>query len=353
MTGVLVVSDPFMVSSGLIGNVSDVLEKEGIPYSVYSDFSASPTVSSVEAGATIVSEKGYDGVIGFGGGSSLDVAKAVSILKNNPGPASLYFGIDKVPVKGAPLILIPTTAGTGSEVSDACILKDDTTHIKGGIRSKYIISDIALLDPGMTASMPPRLTASTGMDALAHAVEGYVSNGASVLTRMYHLEAIRLIHANLRNAVANGNDPDARYNMMLGSLYAGWAMAVASLGACHAMSYSVEGKYSVPHGESCAAMLPSVMQFNALGNMERFKEMAIAMGQPVDGLSLRDAANKAVEAVRLLAKDIGIRSLGQIGVKEEDLGDFAKTAVENKRLMSFNPRGMSEADCAAVFRASL
>lgn len=349
----LIVSDAFLATNGYIKEITDSLDSQGIKHAVFSDFESSPTVSQVEKGAELIHQNDYDGIIGFGGGSSLDVAKGISVLGKNPGPLKEYFGIEKVPQKGVPLILIPTTAGAGSEVSDACILKDDVTHLKGGIRSRYILPNIALLDPGLTVSMPPALTASTGMDALTHAIEGYVSNNASILTRMYHREAIRLISSNLRTAVGNGRDLQARYCVMLGSLYAGWAMAVASLGACHAMAYPVEAKCNAPHGDVCAALLPSVMRFNVLGNMELFREMAIAMGQPVDGLSVRDAAYKAVEAVEVLAEDLNIRTLSQIGAAPGDLDSFAKDAVDNTRLMSFNPRPMKQDACRLAYECAM
>ena len=246
--------------------------------------------------------------------------------------------------------MIPTTSGTGSEVSNACILKDDKTSVKYGICSRYLMADIALCDPELTVTCPPGLTASVGMDAYTHCIEGYISNNASVMTRMFHREAITLIARNLRNAVANGNDIEARYNMMLGSMYAGWAMAVASLGACHAMAYPVEGKYHASHGDANAALLASVMRYNALGNLSLFRDMAYFMGEKIDGLSDRDAAYKAVESVDLMVKDIGIKSLRQLGMTEEDLDEFAKLSVANTRLMGFNPRKVSVEACKEIYR---
>jgi len=305
---------------------------------VFSEFDASPSIAQVEHAADIMKSNNYQGVIGLGGGSSLDTAKASAILLNNPLPVSQYFGINKIPKKGCPMIMIPTTAGTGSEVSDACIIRDDKTQIKSGLRSKYLIADTALVDPDLTISMPACLTAATGMDALTHCIEGYVSNGASVMTRLYHREGIRLIFKYLRNAVANGNDREARYYVMLGAMFAGWAMSVASLGACHAMAYPIEGKYHVPHGDANASLLPSVMKYNVLGNMEMFKEMAIAMGEYVDGMNLRDAAFKAVTAVQLIKKDVSIPTIEEFGVVKEDLQDFAEIVIKNTRLLQYNPR---------------
>ena len=353
LTSVLVVSDPFMVSSGNVTKVTDVLDAEGIEYAVYSDFEPSPPISKIVKAYEYMKERGCQGVIGFGGGSSLDTGKAIALLLNNPPPVPQYFGIEKVPHPACPTIMIPTTAGTGSEVSNACILKDDDTRIKYGICSRHLMADIAICDPELTLSCPPALTASVGMDAYAHCMEGYISNNASALTRMFHREAIRLISRNLRVAVANGKDVEARYHMMLGSTYAGWAMAVASLGACHAMAYPLESKYHASHGDANAALLPSVMRFNSLGNLALFREMAVCMGENVEGLSDRDAAAKAVQSVELLVKDIGIKTLRQIGMTEEDVEPFAETAVANARLMGFNPRMVSLEDCKEMYRNAL
>lgn len=338
LSSVLIVSDKFMVNSGMVKKLGDILSQDNINYSVFSEFDASPSISQVEKAYEVMKEKGCQGVIGYGGGSSLDTAKAIAILLNNPPPIAQYFGIDQVPNRGCPMIMIPTTAGTGSEVSDACIIRNDISQLKSGVRSKFLLADIALVDPELTVSMPPRLTAATGMDALTHCIEGYVSNGSSIMTRLYHREAIKLIFKYLRTAVGNGNDKEARYNVMLGSMYAGWAMAVSSLGACHAMAYPIEGKYHVPHGEANASLLTAVMRYNALGNLELFKEMAIAMGENIEGLTTREAAYKAVEAVELLKKDIGIPTISEFGVVESDLQEFAEAVIKNTRLLGYNPR---------------
>ncbi|MCI2061954.1 MAG: iron-containing alcohol dehydrogenase [Eubacteriaceae bacterium] len=351
---VLVVSDPFMVSSGNVTKVTDVLDDEGIEYSVYSDFEASPSIEQVANASDLMKENGFEGIIGFGGGSSLDTGKAIAVLNSNDMPVEQYFGIDKVPNPVCPLIMIPTTAGTGSEVSNACILRNAETGVKGGICSRFLMADIAICDPEMTVSCPPALTAAVGMDAYTHCIEGYVSNNANILTRTFHREAIKLISSNLRKAVANGNDIEARYNMMLGSTYAGWAMAVASLGACHAMAYALEGKYHAPHGAANAALLPAVMRYNALGNLSLFKEIAVLMGENVSGLNDRDAAYKAVTAVQQMVDDIDIKGVSELGMTEDDIEDFAKKTMKNQtRLLNFNPRRLTEETCAAIYRDAL
>lgn len=353
LSKVLVVCDQFIVDSGIQKVLTDILGHEGISCEVFSKFDPSPTIAQVESAGTILHDTGCEGIIGFGGGSSLDTAKAISILKNNPAPISNYFGIDKIPNPGCPMIMVSTTAGTGSEVSDACILRDQNTQIKSGLRSKYLIADVAIADPNLTVSMPPRLTASTGMDALTHCIEGFVSNGASPMTRLYHREGIRLIAGSLRTAVGNGNNLDARYNVMLGSVYAGWAMSTASLGACHAMAYPIEGKYHVPHGDANASLLPAVMKYNALGNLDLFREIAIAMGEVTDGLTVREAAYKAVEAVTLLARDIGIPGIAAYGVTEADLHPFAEISAKNARLMGYNPRKASVEAIEGIYRDAM
>lgn len=354
LTRVLVVSDTYMVSSGNIKRVTEILDAEDIEYSVYSEFEPSPSISQVSKASKFMQENEFNGIIGFGGGSSLDTGKAIAVLHSNPLPVEQYFGIDKVPNPVCPIILIPTTSGTGSEVSNACILRDEKTGVKGGICSRYLMADIAICDPELTFSCPPALTAAVGMDAYTHAIEGYVSNNANVLTRTYHREAIRLISHNLRKAVANSNDEEARYNMMLGSMYAGWAMAVASLGACHAMAYAIEGKYHAPHGDANAALLPAVMRFNVLGNLELFREMAVLMGEQVDGLNDREAAYKAVESVQQLVDDIGIKSVVKLGMTPEDVDDFAQSTMDRQtRLLNFNPRKVTKESCAATYRDAM
>lgn len=350
---ILIVSDPFIVESGLIKKVTDVLDADEITYHVYSDFSASPEISKVEKAHNFMTSNNYEGVIGFGGGSSMDTAKAIALLVNNKPPISQYFGIEKVPNPSCPMIMIPTTAGTGSETSNACILKDDLTHIKSGICSRNLMADIAIVDPELTIGKPALLSAATGMDALTHAIEGFISNNANIYTRLLQKEAIRLISNNLRSAVWNGNNIEARYNVMLGSTYAGWGMATASTGATHALAYPVESKYNAAHGEVNAALLPSVMKYNAIGTLDKFKDIAEAMGENITGGTPREIALRAVESIEELASDLEIRKLSQIGVIEDDLKAFSRVAINNHRLMGFNPRKIDLDSCINIYRDAL
>ena len=350
---VLLVADRYLVSSGSIRVVTDRLDHAGITYHVLSEFHPSPAVSEVEAACDVMRDHQLQGVIGFGGGSSLDVAKAVAMLQTNPLPVNQYAGMYKVPRKSAPLILIATTAGTGSEVSIGSILKDDVTHVKLGIQSKHILADISIADPELTISMPPALTAYTGMDALTHGIEGYVSRFGNDVLRLLQREGIRLISGSLRTAVFNGKDIQARQNVMMGSMLVGWAMASSRLGACHAMAYPVEAKHTAAHGEVNAALLPAVMRFNALGDLPRFRELAELLGEPVEGLSDRQAAFRGVEAVETLSADIGIQRLGALGVTEDELPEMADIAVNYERLMVANPRKVSFEDVMQIYRDAM
>jgi alcohol dehydrogenase class IV len=349
---VLVVTDKYFIESGFIKNVTNPIEKAGIGYEVFGDVEPSPTMSNAENCFKVLKENGCQAVIGVGGGSPIDVSKAAALLVNNPPPVKQYVGVEKVPNPAIPIIAVPTTAGTGSEVSNASILKDEVTHVKGGIMSHQIVPTVSIVDPNLTLTLPPRLTASTGLDALTHAIEGYVAVKASPHTEIYHKEAIKLISENLRTAVARGSDLEARYNMSLAAMYAGIGMATASCGAVHALAYPMEGKYKVAHGDANAALLPAVMRFNVLADMKKFRDIAILMGENVEGLSMRDAALKAAEAVANLCADVSVPKLSQIGVKEGDLDSFAEIGVGISRLIDNNPRKVTLEDAKKIYRES-
>ena len=346
----LLVTDKFLVGNGAVSMVEKPLLEANIGVAIYDGATPSPTQSNAEECYDFLIKEECDFVIGLGGGSPMDVAKAAALLVNNPKPVSQYVGVELVPNPAIPIVAIPTTAGTGSESSNASILKNEVTHIKGGIMSHQICPTYAIVDLELTLTLPPRLTASTGLDALTHAIEGYVAKKASPITELYQAEAIRLIAQNLRIAVSNGQDRRARYNMSLAALLAGIGMATASCGAVHALAYPMEGKYRVAHGDANAALLAAVMKFNIVGNIDKFAEIAVFMGENVNGLSKREAAFKAADAVATLCKDINVPSLSQIGVMEEDLKDFADSALPLKRLMDNNPRTVTKADAMRLYK---
>lgn len=349
----LVVTDKFLLDNKMVNLVTDSLDTKGFKYGIFTDILPNPTQENAEDCAKVLKEGGYESIIAFGGGSSMDVAKGGAVLATNPFPLDQYVGTDKVKKTTLPIITIPTTAGTGSEVSNISILKNSKTNVKAGIVSPKILPTIAIIDPRATYTMPAKLTAATGMDALCHAIEGYSSLKGTPFTDMYYEKAIQLIAANLRTAVANGLDVEARHNMSLGATFAGIGMSIAFTGAVHAMSYGIESKYKAHHGESCAALLPSVMKVNALANPAKYKKVAELLGENIEGLSIRDAALKAAEAVETLAKDIKIPRLHDLGMTEDDIEAFSEIAYGNKRLMDNNPWRVTFEDVVEMYRDAL
>ncbi len=350
---ILLVTDRFMAQNQLVDRVTVHLERSGIEYDVFTGVEPNPTEENAEDCHKALIAGKFDAVVGYGGGSSMDVAKAGAILVTNPPPVKQYLGLGKVPKRGIPIVAIPTTSGTGSEVTNISILRDVQANTKGGIVSPFIIPDVAIVDPMLTLSLPPRLTASTGMDALCHAVEGYTSLKATPVTDIFHREAIRRVAQSLRTAVNRGDDVNARYNMSLAAALAGTGLVTSSATAGHAMSYAIEANFTVPHGDVCAALLPSLARFNARAEMDKFKEIAVLMGEKIDGLSLRDSALKAADAIQALARDVKMPTLGQIGVTEKDLDRLAEEAISVKRLMDNNPRVVAREDVRSMFKDAL
>jgi len=350
---VLIVTDAFMAEKKLVDPVLRQVENAGVAFDVFTGVEPNPTEKNAEdCGRALIAGK-FHGVIGFGGGSSMDVAKAGAILVTNPPPVKRYLGLGNVPKPGIPVIAIPTTSGTGSETTNIAILKDDQAGTKGGIISPHVIPLAAIVDPALTLSLPPRMTASTGMDALCHAVEGYTSVKATPFTDIFHREAIRRVARSLRIAVNRGDDIDARCDMSLAATLTGAGLVVSSATAVHAMSYALEKYFEVVHGDACAALLPAVARYNAVAEMEKFGEIAILLGENVEGLSPRDAALRAADAIGKLARDVRMPTLRRIGVEEKDLGKLAEEAIAVTRLMGNNPRVLSLEDVKGMFEDAL
>jgi alcohol dehydrogenase len=293
---------------------------------------------------------GADCMVGIGGGSSLDIAKVASILATNSDPVAAYFGIDLVPKPGLPMILIPTTAGTGSEVTPIAILSDYDEKLKKGIVSPHLIPATAILDPALTLGLPPSVTAATGMDALIHAVEAYTSKNANSFTDMLALQAMSMIFANIRKVFANGRDIDARAVMLEGSFLAGLAFANAGVTAVHAFAYPIGAEFHIPHGVANSMMLAAVMEFNMSGNLPKFARMARAFGDEREGISDEQAAFSAVGALRILADDLNIpRRLSDFGVTEEDVPFLARGVMKVTRLLANNPRELTLQDAEEIY----
>ena len=349
----LIVTDPGLVKAGVAGRVGEVLAGGGIEYAVFDGVEPDPRIEIVDACLGAARDSRCDVLIGLGGGSSLDIAKMVSILLTNGGQATDYVGIGRVPKRGQAKILIPTTAGTGSEVTPIAVLSDKAEHLKKGVVSEHLYADVALIDPELTVGLPPRITAYTGMDALTHAIEAYTNKYAQPFIDTFALEAIRLIGENLRRAVACGEDVTARYNMSLGSLYGGLCLGSVNTAAVHALAYPLGGTYDVPHGIANALLLPYVMRFNMISDMTKFANIAIALGEVTDGLSLREAAELAVEAVEQLCIDIGIvRRMRDLGIPEDAIDEMAEGAMKVTRLLVNNPRALRIEDVRDIYRAA-
>ena len=338
---VILITDPGLIGTGIPARVQQLLD--GCHVEIYSDVEPDPSLETVEACARHVKAQGFDLVIGLGGGSPIDTAKCAAALASNEGSAESFLGIEKIPRAGLPKIIIPTTAGTGSEVTNVAVLSLKAQHTKKGIVSRYLFADCAILDPELTLGLPASITAATGMDALTHAIEAYVSRFAQPLTDHFALEAIRLIGANLRTAVHYGANLDAREAMLTGSLYAGLAFGSAATGMVHGLAMPLGGQFNVPHGVANAVLLPHVMRFNSVSAQGRFRDIAQALGEVVDGVPLRRAAELAVEAVEALAADIGIPTLRGLGIPESAAAALAADGITNSRQVLPNPRAVTEA----------
>jgi alcohol dehydrogenase class IV len=292
-------------------------------------------------------------VIGLGGGSSLDVAKGAAIMATNPGAILDYVGIDLVPNAALPKILIPTTAGTGSEVTKSLIVADERENTKKSVSSYFALSEVAMLDPMLTLTMPPEVTANTGMDALIHAIEAYVAATTTPFAQILAIEAISLIGYNLPMAYSKGNNETARYNMLLAAALAGMAFASGRLGAVHALSYVIGTDYHLSHGRSNAIMLPHVMNFNKTGNLAKFADIARALGENIEGLSMYEAADKSVESIKRLLNAVQIPyRLTQYGISQEDLPKLVEGGMKQARLFITNPRDLTEEDVTGIYKGA-
>jgi len=337
----MLVTDPGVKQAGLLEKVEAVVNGK-FPYSVFDRVSSDPSTDIIGEIYEQAKADNTDCLVAIGGGSSIDAAKGASCLLTNGGTLRQYGGVDKVPHKGLPLIAIPTTAGTGSEFTIFAVLSDLKDQIKFTISSYNIAPDIALCDPEMTATMPPKVTAATGMDALTHAVESYTSRIATPVTDILCLEAIRLLYRYLPVAVNNGSDMEARSNVMLAAALAGIVMNDAYLGLCHAIASPLGAHFHVPHGMANAVMLPYVMEYNYMASPEKFATMAEVMGLPV-GNGLYEDAKLAIEAVKNVVDMCHIpTTLREVGAKEEVLEQVAKDALLSIQLR-FNCRSANEA----------
>ena len=345
----LVVCGPSILKHGVVANVTDKLDAEGLPYEIYSDIKANPTIENVQAGVEAYKAAGADYIIAIGGGSPMDTAKAIGIIITNPEYADVRSLEGTAPTKNpcAPIIAVPTTAGTAAEVTINYVITDVEKRRKFVCVDAHDMPVCAVVDPEMMNSMPKGLTASTGMDALTHAIEGYTTQAAWEMTDMFHLKAIELISKNLRAAVAG--DPAGRECMALGQYIAGMGFSNVGLGIAHSMAHTLGAVYDTPHGVACAMMLPIVMEYNADCTGERYREIARAMGvQGVDSMTQDEYRAAAIAAVRKLSEDVGIPSKLE-ALKEEDLPFLAQSAYDDA-CRPGNPKDTSVEDLTELFR---
>jgi alcohol dehydrogenase class IV len=326
------------------------LEEAGLRFFLFDRVESEPPAPIVDEAAQFIKEKGIDIVIGVGGGSSLDVAKGASLLACNTGHVLDYCGMDLIPKRGVPKILVPTTAGTGSEVTRVFVVTDKRDNMKKVVYSNYAISDLAIVDPMLTLSMPGKVTADTGMDALVHAIETYVSVNATPFSDLLASKAIELIAKYLPMAFAKSENIEARYHMSLASLLAGLAFASGGLGAVHALAYPLGTEYHLSHGRTNAVMLPHVMEFNLIGNYFRYAMIAEMMGKGGNIIDLKAKVAKAVEAVIELLDDVQIPyHLRDYGIPKEAIPRLVDGGMKQARLFVPNPRNLSESDVEAIY----
>ncbi len=350
----LIVTDQGIIKAGLLEKVLTPLEKAGVKAHIFDQIEPNPRDHTVIKALEFGKKKECEMIIGLGGGSSIDAAKAVGVLMTNPGPIQDYLRGATVMNPLPPLIAIPTTSGTGSEVTRFAVVTDTERSFKAGIASPFLLPKVALVDPVLMESMPSSLAAATGMDALTHAIEAFTSIDSEPFSDALALHAIRLIGTGLRPSVANGSNREARSQMAIASTLAGVAFSCAGVGLVHAMAHPLGGRFDVPHGVANAILLPSVIRFNLIACLEKFGQVAQALGQKVEGLSAVDAGKKTVEALTQLSADIGIPGhLSEVNVKAEGVPQLAADAMNMKRAIGYNPRMVTVVEIEKLYQEAL
>lgn len=346
---VFLVSDPGVIAAGWMQDVRDALTEAGIESVLFKDISPNPKDHEVMAGAAMFARERCDVIVAVGGGSAIDCAKAIGIVHANGCDIREMEGADQVEMPGPPLICVPTTAGTAADISQFCIIVNSPERYKMAIISKTVVPDVALVDPECTLTMDPYLTACTGIDALTHAIEAFVSTASSPIVDVHALAAIKLVWNNIEQAVAAPHDLPARENMLLASLQAGLAFSNASLGAVHALAHSLGGFLDLPHGECNALLLEHVVRFNITGAPDRYQQIGEAIGLDMRGMTERERAKRITDALAALRNRIGIHdSLAARGVRPSDIPELAGHAVKDACIVT-NPRYATSADVQVIY----
>ncbi len=350
---VFVATDPDLIKFGVSQKVTDLLDTAGIDYTIFSKIQANPTITNVKEGVEAFKSYGADGIIAIGGGSAMDTAKAVGIIINNPDFADVRSLEGVAPTKNpaVPIIAVPTTAGTAAEVTINYVITDEEKSRKMVCVDVHDIPVVAVVDPDMMSSMPKGLTAATGMDALTHAIEGYITKGAWALSDMFHLKAIEIISKNLRGAVAN--TPEGREGMALGQYVAGMGFSNVGLGIVHSMAHPLGALYNTPHGVANAIILPTVMEYNAPATGDKYRDIAAAMGvEGTKDMTIEEARKAAIDAVKQLSKDVGIPADLKEIVKPEDIPFLAQSAYDDA-CRPGNPKDTSVEEISELYRSLL
>ncbi len=350
---VLIVSDQGVIKAGWMEKVLENCRSVHLDYSTFNEITTDPKDFEVERGVNVYHENARDAVIGVGGGSALDAAKSIAIIATNGGKIQDYEGVDKIHSPLPPLVMVSTTAGSGAEVSQFSIIVDTEAKKKLTIISKSLVPDIAIVDPITLSTKDPALTASTGLDVLTHAIESYVSVASTPLTDVQAKNAIALVSQYLRPSVASRSNEEAKVSMAMASLQAGLAFSNAILGAVHAMSHAIGGRFPLAHGEINAVLLPYVMEYNLIANPKRFADIAEIMGEDTNGLSDMKAGEKAISHVKKLAQDIGTPCrLTEMGLKGEYISALSKVAMEDACMVT-NPRDISIRDVERLLHQAM
>ena len=344
----MIVTDKGLIAAGVVGRITSVLKEAKVDYTIFDGIEPNPRDTTVQKAYEQAAADGSDSLIAIGGGSSMDTAKAVGILMANGGTVHDYEGLDMFENPICDLIAIPTTCGTGSEVTFWSVITDTARHFKMSLGSPKCAARLALVDPDMVCSLPASIIAATGMDALSHAVEGYTCRAAEPITDACGIYAIKMIGENIREAVYT-DSKEAKGNMLLGSLIAGICFGNSDIAGIHCMGEALGGLYDTPHGVTMALLLPYVTEYNYVADFEKYAAIAEALGEDVAGLTKREAAAKSVEALHKLCTDLCIPTMREIGAKEEDLEELAQRASVNVSVES-NPRKAGKEDFLAIFK---
>ncbi len=345
----LVSSTPVLKNTG---SLLQAAQKAGLSVIQSPPVDAEPTITTFMEICKFAQAEKVEGVLGIGGGSAMDVAKLVAGLVGRRQTVQEVFGINLLAGRDLPLVCAPTTAGTGSEVSPTAVLLDEGERLKKGVVSPHLVTDAAYIDPLLTHSVPSNVTAATGLDALTHCIEAYTNKFAHPMIDLYALEGIRLISSNLRRAVRNGGDAQARASMALGSLYGGLCLGPVNTAAVHALAYPLGGQFRIAHGVSNALLLPHVIRFNLPATPDRYAKMAVALGEARDGSAAATAERGAARLFEL-SRECGVpQRLSELGVPREAIGQMAQAAMKVTRLLKNNPRPLSEEDAIAIYSAA-